>query len=286
MLNITVHGYGNHIAKFTLDGKVSTPRISSRLGGFHNVDIILDDNNETKDTLITKVNNHFSPNYPTLYLSSNRSLAWTKIPNIDHYKILCNGIVMDSLTNRNINDLHWDIPIPEKYTEYQVIAIDSNGYEGFASEPLAVYAPQYKQVISLHQDHASLPIDTIKNVFGTYPIEISETKNTSLNFNATVQEKGNYVIQFYYANGSGSLISENMCANRTLMVDNKVVSVVSFPQRGKDLWNVWGYSGCLLVQLGKGLHLMSLSFGAENENMNQQGINRALLDHVNIIQVQ
>ena len=97
--------------------------------------------------------------------------------------------------------------------------------------------------------------------------------------------EGTYVLDFYYANGSGNLTDDNMCAVRSLSVNGGKPAAVLFPQRGKDLWTLWGYSTSLQVSLKKGSNTLVLSYEPENENMNAQGVNRAMLDYVRLIKM-
>ena len=76
-----------------------------------------------------------------------------------------------------------------------------------------------------------------------------------------------------------------MCAVRTLSIGNNKVGCIVFPQRGKDLWTLWGYSSSLRVSLKKGSNTIVLSYEPENENMNAQGVNRAMLNYVRLIKL-
>ena len=76
-----------------------------------------------------------------------------------------------------------------------------------------------------------------------------------------------------------------MCAVRTLSVGGSKAGTLLFPQRGKDLWTLWGYSNAVRVSLKKGSNTLVLSYEPDNENMNAQGINRAMLDYVRLIKM-
>ena len=97
--------------------------------------------------------------------------------------------------------------------------------------------------------------------------------------------EGEYILDFQYANGSNNLTDADMCAVRNLSVNGSKAGIVVFPQRGKDLWTLWGYSSSLRVSLKKGSNTLVLSYEPDNENMNAQGINRAMLDYVRLIRV-
>ena len=77
-----------------------------------------------------------------------------------------------------------------------------------------------------------------------------------------------------------------MCATRMLWHNNKRIGCIIFPQRGKDIWNDWGYSTPIRLHLEKGAQTIVLIYELANENMNAQGVNRAMLDHVRLIRLQ
>jgi hypothetical protein len=93
------------------------------------------------------------------------------------------------------------------------------------------------------------------------------------------------MLDFHYANGSNNLTDADMCAVRTLSVNGSKAGTVVFPQRGKDLWTLWGYSNAVRVSLKKGSNTLVLSYEPDNANMNAQDINRAMLDYMRLIQV-
>ena len=100
-------------------------------------------------------------------------------------------------------------------SEYQVIAIDKNKVESFASEPILVAD---EKNISIYQaEHfAQNQIRLLKDLRANGFVEISTTLNRKLSFNINVENDGLYSIDFRYANGNGPTNTENKCAIRTL----------------------------------------------------------------------
>ena len=96
-----------------------------------------------------------------------------------------------------------------------------------------------------------------------------------------MKEAGDYYIDFKYANGNGSLTSNNQCATRSLWVSHDYIGTVVFPQRGQDDWKNWGFSNKLRIKLKKGSNNLSLKL--ERFNKNQNIVNTAaLIDQIRI----
>ena len=116
-------------------------------------------------------------------------------------------------------------------------------------------------------------------------MEITTKINPRIEMKIDAPSEGDYLLDIHYANGSNNLTDADMCAVRTLSVGGSKAGTLLFPQRGKDLWTLWGYSNAVRVSLKKGSNTLVLSYEPENENMNAQGINRAMLDYVRLIKV-
>lgn len=284
ILDISVSGYGNKIVSFTIDGKKAAPIITDKLKGKHKIVIVMEDD-FAPDAKITKVPNYFSVETPRMYHDEANRLAWTQIPNAANYIIICDGKEMARQERRTINENRIYIPQPSFYTEYQVIAEDSNGIQGFASEPLAIYDPKYEYVFDMTDFAPKSDFESSKRYTGNGAVEISSTLNRKLDMKINVPSAGKYVIDFRYANGSGTLISENKSAMRTLFVNGDKSGVVIFPQRGKDLWSNWGYTNSLAIDLKEGNNIVTLSFEDYNVNMNDEGISKAMIDNMRIIRM-
>jgi hypothetical protein len=125
-----------------------------------------------------------------------------------------------------------------------------------------------------------------KGYSGNGAVEITTSDNTRIDITLDIPTEGDYLIDFRYANGSGSPVRGDMCATRMLWHNNKRIGCIIFPQRGKDIWNDWGYSTPIRLHLEKGPQTIVLIYELANENMNAQGVNRAMLDHVRLIRLQ
>ncbi|MEO8860930.1 MAG: hypothetical protein ABI358_05870 [Ginsengibacter sp.] len=274
-LNIMMEGYGNKVKSFSLDGKVlSKAFIPFNIEGSHSIEIILANNK--LDGSVNELANHTSLPTPSPVISDN-NLSWPKLAGASEYVVTRNGKVV-SKTPNNFYKLK-----ESSYSEYQVIAIDKKGYESFASEPLVI-AEQKNTMDYEIENFATAANLPYKGYSGKGFVEISKEKNTKLKIPVTINEDGQYALNFRYANGNGPTNTENKCAIRTIKIDNKKSGTFVFPQRGVDEWSNWGFSNPVHAYLKKGKHIVTLSFEHNNENMNVT-INQAMLDYLRLMKI-
>ncbi|MEO8820256.1 MAG: amylo-alpha-1,6-glucosidase, partial [Ginsengibacter sp.] len=275
ILNISLSGYGSIITSFSIDGKESSDHsVPSNLKGTHTVKIVLG-NLDLPIGEINSVKDIFSPHAPAVAYKGGK-LSWQDTSkNISSFKLIKNGILMNKTSDTSI------AVTPGEYGDYQVIAVDKNETESFASEPLQVFPKQNEQLIQLEK-FAPKSKNHYNGFTGNGFVEISKTVNPKINFTISVPQNGNYMLDIRYANGNGPINTENKCAFRTISVDSTATETLVFPQRGKDQWSNWGWSNSLKVSLKKGLHHFAISFENWNENMNGD-INQAMLDCVRLI---
>lgn len=287
VLNITVSGYGNEIKQFYLNGKEHSPFIPADIQGENTIKIIMADNN-MPPMRVNEVPNLKAPLTPITWLNNdpsvsndlgpvNNLLQWNPIEYVSHYKVLRDGKVVATT-----NETSYLATIPG---EYQVIAVDSNGTEGFASEPrsnlerLRFDFPAEKSVIS-SAEAQNKPRTPVLGYRGTGFVEIDHNSG-SLNVPIDIKRGGEYALQLRYANGNGPVNTENKAAIRTLLVDGKRAGTIVMPQRGVGNWNDWGMTNVVKVRLTPGRHNLSLVFLPENENMNFK-VNHALIDQIEL----
>ncbi|MBS1743968.1 MAG: glycogen debranching protein [Bacteroidetes bacterium] len=274
ILNIQVEGYGNSIRQFILDGKIITePIVPATLTGKHSIKIVMANNKLTVQ--VNEVANHTAPGYPECMLKGSL-LVWTAQKNAAAYKVLKNGKEVIR-TNKMSTTVETDA-----YAEYQVIAMDKEGYESFASEPAVVMG---KNVINIEMETVAAKAGyDYKGFSGDGFVEISKDKNLQLSIPVSIPEDGLYAIRFRYSNGNGPKNTENKCAIRTVKENGTFIGTVIFPQRGPDEWSNWGLSNPVQQTLTKGDHVISLSFEPANENMNGE-INQAMIDMVSVVKI-
>lgn len=273
-LNITVEGHGDKIKYVMLNGKIVDPYIPAKnLKGNCTIKIIMANND------IAKISINNQPNIKTPVTPITRAhegvMTWTPIEYIDYYIILKNGreIARTQLTS-------WKM---DPDGEYQVIGVNQNGVESFASEPLN---NTKKIVIDIPSDITTItssevsyrPDVKIEGFEGDGFVEIDHY-SIPVSIPVKINRPGRYGIVFIYANGNGPVNTENKCAVRTLTLNGKAVGTIVMPTRGVGRWNDWGTTNSLAVELPGGNSNLSLVFEPWNENMNLS-TNHAIIDRV------
>ncbi|MDO7887891.1 alpha-L-rhamnosidase-related protein [Hymenobacter cheonanensis] len=275
VLNIEMLGFGNEIQEITLDGKpLAGAAVPASLTGAHAVRIILKSQAPAaaKDT---RVANLFSPETPQVTLAGGQ-LSWPAIKGAQTYRVLKNGQPVNASGATT-----YAVPAGS-FAEYQVLAIDNQGLESFASEPLAVGAPAAEVQLETVAPAASY---AYKGFSGKGFVEVSTSKNPRLTIPVEAPEAGLYALDFRYANGNGPINTNNKCAIRTLRDgQGRLLGTVVLPQRGVDEWSNWGFSNPLLVRLAKGKNTLALTYEPANTNMNG-AVNQAMLDYLRVRKV-
>jgi len=284
-LQITVEGFGDAVGEFYLDGKrQSRASVPATLKGKHTVRIVLNGQFSHSDA-VNRTPVVTSAETPLLFLDASTRLMWRQVPDAQQYIILRDGKVLDTVPEKIINSNHYTIDNRGKYTEYQVIAIGNNGASGFASEPVPYYDLADEQHLAMTRFAPATTFAECKGFSGNGAVEITTTDNTRVVVTVNAPAEGDYLLSFRYANGSQTTRDSNRGANRTLWQNGQRVGTFVFPQRGDGLWDLWGYSNTLRVHLQKGDNALELRYGPENENMSQEGVNRAMLDYLKVIRL-
>ena len=286
VLNISVSGYGSRIRKFYLNGKEqTTPFIPADIKGENTIKIIMDDNN-AQPMRVNLTHNVKAPLTPVAWLSNDESvtsdlgpvnnlLQWNPIEYVSHYLVLRDGKQVGQTTETSF--------IANIPGEYQVIAVDGNGVQSFASQPrsnapvvLADFSGEHSDIRS--SEAQAKPKVPVRGYRGMGFVEADHTSGT-LTAKVNVAEGGTYSISVRYANGNGPVNTDNKCAIRTLFIDGKRTGTMVMPQRGVGNWSDWGMSNTVEAYLTPGTHTLTLQFLPENENMNLK-INHALVDQL------
>lgn len=276
VLDIELNGYGNSIKSFTIDGKASSPVIPATLTGRHQIKIQLA-NKKLPTSAINSVKPYTSLDVPVTGRSFKNNLVWNKVNGAVHYKLLKNGKQVLNTTQTSAPTASND------FAEWQVIAVDKDGVESFASEPVVTHPEGYTHIYEAETFAPKSPL-TYEGYSGEGFIEVSKSVNTSVTFTIDIPSDGIYSIDVSYANGNGPINTENKCAIRTLKEADKALGTIVLPQRGKDEWSNWGWSNAIHAAFTKGKHTLTLSLEPYNENMNGD-INQAMLDFVRVMKV-
>lgn len=275
VLNITVKGYGDRIASFTLNGKEHKPFIPADIKGENNIVITMADN-DIAPLRVNRTRNVKAPLTPITRLNGT-TLEWNPIEYIGHYVVLRDGARV--ATTRQTS---FDASVPG---EYQVIGVAGDGVESFASEPLSTRG---RTVLQLPDETTAMvspevsyqPSAPVEGYTGAGFFEVDRA-SAPITIPVDLPEGGRYAISVRYANGNGPVNTENKCAIRTLSVDGRRLGILVMPHRGVGNWYDWGASNTVITHLPAGTHNLTIDFRPENNNMNI-ATNHALIDCVNI----
>lgn len=286
ILDINVQGYGDRVRACYVDGKKQKDAfVPSSLTGKHSVRLVMNNEFGRYDMFATQEVT-FSPSTPNAWMDGATRMSWQQVAGAKEYKILRNGSVIALQPESRIEGNYFDIQDEEGYAEYQVVAVDSNGLESFASEPLIHFGVGNELQYDMSAFAAPSTFEQCRGYGCSGAVEISSTQNTRIEIPLDVPAEGDYLVDFRYANGSGSPLSGNSCASRMLWCNGKRVGSIVFPQRGKDIWNNWGYSTSVRVHLNQGPQTLLLIYEMDNQNMSPMDVNRAMLDHIRLIPLQ
>ncbi len=276
ILEITVSGFGNQIDKISLDGlPLDEPFFPANLEGNHKIAIKMA--NKSMDlSPINLVENKFSLTNPKVTLAGD-SLNWNEITGALLYHVYKDGKLWKP-TKEATEKIE-----PGQFAEYAVTAIEADGLESFASEPVLMFNRDAEKIIEIEDviKKSDLPYT---NFSGKGFIKITQTQNREISIPVNCNEPGTYLLDFRYANGTGPWNTDNNCGIRSLYVNSGYQGVVIMPQRGVDEWSDWGFTNPVKIQLKKGQNKIILKFEDWNTNMDGE-LNEALLDYLRLIKM-
>jgi len=199
-------------------------------------------------------------------------LVWQNIADACIYHIYKNGWKIAESQKE-----YFGFPKNMDISEYQVLAVNNKGFESFLSEPVEVVND--KDVTLLDASEARFPLQSeYKGFTKKGYIRLEKDGKQKVEFKTEVQRAGLYRIDIRYANGNGPINTDNKCAIRTLLVNDKSIGSVVMPQRGAGIWSDWGFSSSLFVRIEKGINTVALVVTPFNSNMNVDE-NIALIDY-------
>lgn len=270
-LTITVRGFGNGVASVMLDGReVPRAEVPANLTGAHTLEIAM--NGNLPPSSITMVANRAAPDAPQAALRGAR-LVWRPVRGAASYVVYRNG-------RRHAVTAQTQAPVEpaDGLVEYQVKALDAEGFESYLSEPVRSVADSV--VLTVAARPASMDTaqsDAAENAY----VRLTADSNTTVQFEVEVPVAGRYAVDARYANGSGPVNSGSTAAVRSLLVGSTRVGALVMPHRGTDLWTDWGYTNALIVHLSAGRHVLSLVYGPHDRNMDGR-VSTALVNQVRL----
>jgi hypothetical protein len=183
-------------------------------------------------------------------------------------------VYRDGQRLKQTTETHLAVTANKSLTGYQVMAVNKDGLESFLSAPVNVDAAGGAGPIVI-------PAQGGGSGSNAEFVTLESTGSTGALIDAGIAVPGQYVLSFRYANGSGSIETENKCAIRTLFIDGERIGPIVMPQRGKDRWSDWGESSMQVVSLREGKHRFELQLESSDTNMNAD-INRALIQSMSL----
>ena len=272
LLDITLSGYGNKIASFTLDGEEVAPYLSADLEGAHTI-VIEMSNEDMGANEFNLAENHYTAATPQPELAGD-AISWPAVEGASIYKVYFNGKLL-----REQKEMSFSVADLDPATAIQIGADDS-----FLSEP--IIPALFSESVNIVEAEGKGRSDArgLIGYSGKGYLPLSRDENTEVIMEVKVPRSGKYRLDFRYSNGNGPINTDNKCAIRSLYLQNQYLGAVVMPQRGYEEWSNWGYSNPFYVQLEKGRQVLRLKLDAWNANMNGE-VNSALLDHLRLVQV-
>ncbi|MBD5257970.1 MAG: glycogen debranching protein [Barnesiella sp.] len=288
-VNITVSGYGNEVKSITVNGKqvknVNGPIVPAKPKGNYDIVVTMADN-KIAPMRVNRTANVKAPLTPLTRLAHDADVAaanpsapylntlqWNPIEYIAGYIVLRDGKPVARTRETSFTATEPGV--------YQVIGVDSDGVESFASEPvnnLTTLRVQPSSVATaMKSAEVSYQPDGAISGFTGAGFAETDQGTAPVVFDIVADGDGDRFISLRYANGNGPVNTENKCAIRTVMVDGVKVGTVVMPQRGVGNWNDWGMTNILPVFLTAGPHKVTIEMMPYDENMNL-ATNHALID--------
>lgn len=287
-VDITISGYGNKVKEITVNGKrvknIDGAIIPARPKGNYNVVVTMADN-DIAPMKVNRTANVKSPLTPLTRFTHDADIAaanpaapyentlqWNPIEYIAGYIVLRDGERI-----ARTRQTSFDASVPGVY---QVIGVDADGVESFASEPLSNQPtvrvkPAATATVLKSKEVSYQPDGGVIN--GYSGNGFAETDHNTAPVVFDIDADGDYFLSLRYANGNGPVNTENKCAVRTLFVDGVKAGTVVMPQRGIGNWDDWGMTNYIPVSLTKGKHKITIEMMPYDENMNL-ATNHAIID--------
>lgn len=257
VLDISVSGYGAGIASFSIDGQDCEEAVfPDTLEGRHSVKIILD--GKFPSSGINMVPHVYAPSTPVpakVYGSATGEyFCWAS--DADSFLILRNGVPVDTtfIGAYHVNTVG----------EYQVMALGRDGWNSFASEPLNYQTGELVFKVG---------------------VQTGKNKNSGISIKVNVPSDGAWFADFLFNNPQGDFEQDNKCCNRTVYVNGEKACLAVFPQVGQGLTGLLLHSNCMKLNLKKGVNIIELRYGAENENMNID-VNECYIESLHLVACQ
>jgi hypothetical protein len=277
LLHISMKGWGNAVKLISLDGReLEEAFVPADLSGEHHIEITLNEQGFMAKSFNLGPNRS-SPDTPEAHWDQN-ILHWQPVSGAERYQVWVNG-----QKAAETDALSYAPAQRPAYAEYQLAALDQDGFSSFLSEPVIV-----KDDSKVYLFEAEQFAPKSREPYAGYSsdgfVNLSKEENRSLRLPLALPEAGRYLLDLRYSNGSGPVNTDNKAAIRSLFLNGKLVAALVMPQRGTDEWSNWGWTNAVALELPQGKSELSLQFEPYNENMNR-AVHKAMLDQIRLIKI-
>ncbi len=250
-LSVAIHGTGNRIATFSIDGVPARKAfVPADIAGHHNIDIVMTGNATWPADPEKLPDRSCLPPTPAVTIDS----ASTLVSILDFDPALTYTRWRDGIRYTRAERPSWPLPFADRAISIAVSAEAET--EGFTSKPLLWY--NSPAVITLEAAHwaqggSGLIADAD---FDARMVKLTDTYNTHFAAECNVTHPGDYLIDVRYANGN----FPGYCAIRSLIVNGNRAGAVIMPSVTPGVWTVGAYSNGHIVRLDRGINTIGLDY--------------------------
>lgn len=256
-LSVSIHGTGNRIATFCIDGvPMQKAFVPATVTGHHNIDIVMTNNAAWPSEPATSADaDHYLPPTPSLAIDS----ASTLVSILDFNPEFTYTRWRDGIRYMQTEKPSWPLPFAHHAISIAVSASSDDGQQpsdGFTSRPLLWY--NSSAAITLEASMwADGGTDLIADAdFDARMVKLTDTSNTHFAAECNVTQPGDYLIDVRYSNGN----VPGYCAVRSLIVNGNRAGAVVMPGVTPGVWTVGAYSNAHIVRLEKGINTIGLDY--------------------------
>lgn len=286
VIDITVHGTGNIVSTFAIDGKAMADyRFPASLEGHHTVSITLAGCTEAVSGIALQSETAYLPATPAITEENPRQVKVMKPVSGEKYMVWIDG-ALEQMTSSPVYDIY-DARRP---VSVALVPVTDNRWEGFAA-PTYTYIPA-GDIITIQATDIARPGSRIINdkEIASRFVQSTRWKNRSLTFSIAAPADGDYLLRVSYLNGLGIVNPSRRCALRRVSINGTDCGTLIFPQLPPKDWShkadwrqLTAMTNMLPVTMRAGVNSVSIDhFDAPFPDFNNE-TNIILIDKIQII---
>lgn len=256
--DITIHGTGNSIQEFELDGKPqNTNFVSADISGRHKIDITLTEgSNRNVDQRINLTTPSLRPFTPDVTWKGDSAII-NNFSSQYHYSVTVNS--------HTFSGIHRVFPLPSKGTGMNVVYVTcrQNLAQSHASRPHLVISQSSITEYPLCA-FAKAGTSLFEGPSSKSVVEFCDRNVKSFSVDAIAPQPGNYYIDVLYSNGSTTTSITPICK---VWVNTHPQDVLVMPQQGVNQWRTFAYSNMIEVPLLRGHNTIRLQYDVASNNI-------------------